>query len=121
MQRSDGIDGLLWFAAIPFLAGAIGLAQASWWVYLITGMTCFLLAKRVFTTRSVYGLMGLGFATYSLFVLLHMNAIDRPFLGYLTGLLGLGVLLFVGFSLMNRVRYVGNQVLLVRNRKRSYF
>lgn len=87
IQRYGSATGIIWFALSAPAIHLFGFSTASFFSYLLSGVIAVLLAKRVFTSHSVYGLTGLSISTYLIFLIINASNI------YSGSLIGIVVLL----------------------------
>lgn len=87
-QRYSPITATIWFIAISPALSWFGFADASWFVYILCGILALFLSKRVFTSQSVYGFLGLVTIIFLLFFFLKAvkefndSLIDLLWLGF---------------------------------------
>lgn len=118
LHRAGNELGALWFIATAILAPWLGFELIPGFVYLVIALVGPLLTARVFTTRSIYALEGLGFSLFSISLLTNffLSIFNRPFsLGHqLYALAFLVIGLYLGFFVARLLERISAQFIVLQ-------
>ena len=103
-------EGILWMILAVFFTST-GFLSGSWIAYFLSGAAGIILVRYLFSRRSVFGLLALGFCLLSFFFLLH-HFLHQPASLFLL-LLSEGVLFFL-FSIWQYARRFFGSFLFLR-------
>lgn len=120
-HRADFLYGLLWFTAtaalMPFFHPIAGTSIA----FAVTGVAGVILTKKVFTTRSLYALLGLGISLFTVFILsrwlyrlITSGFSESIFIGAVPGFIFVITGLYAGFFLVRYAQRIAKSMILVR-------
>lgn len=125
LHRNDPVLGAIWFMAAGFFLSWVGFDHAVWWSYFLIAAVGYFLTHKVFASRSVYALIGLGTSMYFIFSILNFipvllgvssdqsQFISRSFIGLLFLIFGL----YFGFLITRYLEHLATNVFLIKSRR----
>jgi hypothetical protein len=122
MHRSNDQSGIIWFIATPlFIQLFASFTFEAFWAHIAVALFGYLLTSRIFTTRSVYALEGLGLSLFTAFALsnaiIHLFNIPVQLLSVselFYSLLFLIIGLYIGFTIAKYIEHLAARVFLIR-------
>lgn len=67
VHRTERVYSILWFAGCAILLPIFDTSPGTFFAYLSAGLAAWILEQRIFTSRSLYALIGLGTSVYTVF------------------------------------------------------
>lgn len=72
VHRAEPVYGLLWFTGCAVILPLFDTSPGTAIAFLAAAVASWILERRMFTSRSVYALIGLGVSVYALFTLIRL-------------------------------------------------
>jgi hypothetical protein len=130
MHRRGPISGIVWFFLAAILVPFLGFSVFPSWPYPFIGVFGVLLVLRLFSTRSIYALLGFGAILYLSYLVLlllgwmftgHFGSmlLLHPFSVFIFGFFFLMIGLTIGFTISRGSTRLFKNLFLIRNSHES--